>query len=284
MRRLQINHITTYQFSGAVELTPHTLRLRPREGHDQHIESSQLIITPPAELHWQRDAEENTIAVASFTQATQKLVINSTITIQKFDIEPHNFLVAEHAVDYPFAYTTEEAIALTPYTQIQSPTDKDDLKRWLADIWQPAEQIQTFALLLRLNQKIYQSFDYIKREEEGVQPPGITLTSQAGSCRDLANLMMLAARKLGFASRFVSGYVHTGEDNIQEGSTHAWTEIFIPGAGWKGFDPTFGNLAGSSHIAVSVSRRAELTPPISGGFYGSPGTTMEVDVQVNEIM
>ncbi|NVK55520.1 MAG: transglutaminase family protein [Alteromonadaceae bacterium] len=284
MRKLQIIHITTYQFSGAVELTPHTLRLRPREGHDQHIESSKLSISPPAELRWQRDAEENTIAIASFMQATQRLVIHSTIVIQKFDVEPHNFLVADHAIDYPFAYSGEEGIALSPYIQTQNPINQELLTQWLKDIWQPAEHIQTFALLLRINQKIYQSFDYIKREEEGVQSPETTLSSQAGSCRDLANLMMRAVRNLGFASRFVSGYVHTGENNAQEGATHAWTEVFIPGAGWKGFDPTFGSLAGISHIAVSVSHSAELTPPISGGFYGETGTTMEVDVQVNEIM
>ena len=109
-----------------------------------------------------------------------------------------------------------------------------------------------------------------------------TLTYGSGSCRDFTNLFMVAAQKLGFATRFVSGYVYPNSTYDLSGSTHAWAEVFIPGAGWKGFDPTNGGIVGDQHIAVSVARLPESVPPVAGSYLGTPESKMKVDVQVTD--
>jgi transglutaminase-like putative cysteine protease len=145
----------------------------------------------------------------------------------------------------------------------------------------PGEQIQSFALLIRLNQTVFRSLGYNIREEEGVQSPELSLTLGTGSCRDSANLFLMAARKLGFAARFVSGYIYSYSLIPQSQSTHAWAEVFLPGAGWKGFDQTTGDIVSTDHIAVAVARLPESVPPVSGSFLGLPGSSMMVNVQVS---
>lgn len=283
MKRYKIKHETRYSFSGVVQLHPHTLRLRPREGHELRIESSTLDISPPATLRWHRDVEDNSVATATFSANTQDLSINSEIIIQQYDQAPHDFLVADYAVEYPFNYSEEGKVLLSAYMDPADDGQTDTLSQWVRNVWQPGENIQTFALLLRLNQRIYQSINYQRREEEGVQRPDQTILWGSGSCRDSACLFMAAARRLGFAARFVSGYSYCDAANMQSGSTHAWAEVFIPGAGWKGFDPTIGGIVGSEHIAVAVARLPESVPPIEGAFRGPPGATMVVNVWVTEI-
>lgn len=286
MKRYKIVHQTDYDFSGFVQLLPHTLRLRPREGHELRIESSMLDIFPAATLRWHRDVEGNSVAMATFNVNTQHLSIKSETIIQQYDQAPHDFLVADYAVDYPFRYNDEDQVLLSPYMSAPDTADTSLLTNWVNAIWQPGEKIQTFALLLRLNQKIYQSVKYQKREAEGVQSADQTLMCGSGSCRDSACLFMAAARRLGFAARFVSGYLYSNHTTNQlgpSGSTHAWAEVFIPGAGWKGFDPTIGNIVGSEHIAVAVARLPESVPPIAGLFNGPPGANMTVNVWVTAL-
>lgn len=286
MKRFKIVHKTQYDFPQPVQLLPHTLRVRPREGHDSRIESSKLTISPEASIRWHRDVEENSIAIASFKQQTKKLTIESEIIIQKFDTNPHDFLIADYAVNYPFSYTSEDIASLTPY-MVDTQNSNSELVNWVqhalpqsADF--QSNNAQTFALLVQLNQTIFKTFTYAVREEEGVQTPSQTFTACSGSCRDFANLFLQATQYLGFASRFVSGYVYAGSNPIS-GATHAWTEVFIPGAGWKGFDPTLGIIVGAEHIATAVARLPELVPPVSGSYYGNPDADLTVDVWVTEM-
>lgn len=283
MRRYKIAHQTLYNFSDTVQLLPHTLRLRPREGHQLRIESSKLSINPSAKLRWHRDVEDNSVAIATFDSRARTLSINSEIIIQQYDQAPHDFLVAEYAVDFPFSYNADDRIQLLPY--MRNPNEQEDplLTEWISRVWLASEKIQTFALLLRLNQHIYTSINYRLREEAGVQTSEQTLSSSTGSCRDSAFLFMAAARQLGFAARFVSGYIYAASPVPQAGSTHAWAEVFIPGAGWKGFDPTMGSIVGAEHIAVAVARLPESVPPVAGTYLGAPGTNMTVTVLVTEL-
>ncbi|MDN4501457.1 transglutaminase family protein [Alteromonadaceae bacterium BrNp21-10] len=283
MKRFKIIHTTSYDFSDLVQLLPHTLRLRPREGHELRIESSRLDITPAASLRWHRDIEGNSVATATFTKASRNLNVESEIIIQKYDIAPHDFLVADYAVDYPFKYQDEDNISLSPYINCLNGGTNQRLNLWVNGLWNGEEKIQTFALLLRINQHIFRSISYARREEEGVQSADHTLECGTGSCRDLASLFMAAAQRLGFAARFVSGYIYAETEIPQSGATHAWAEVLIPGAGWKGFDPTFGTIVGAEHIAVAVARRPELVPPIAGNFYGNPGSSMKVNVWVTAV-
>jgi transglutaminase-like putative cysteine protease len=283
MQRYKILHRTYYNFSAVVRLEPHTLRLRPREGHELRIESSSLEIEPPATLRWHRDAEDNSVAIATFDSPASQLVIESEAIIQQFNEAPLDFLVADYATNYPFAYTPEDRVLLSPYMNGVVLSAGDPLAEWVATLWRPDERIQTYALLKRLCTHIHQTLTYQLREEPGVQSAAETLSRGTGSCRDSANLFMAAAQRLGLAARFVSGYLYAPPSNVNFGATHAWAEVFLPGAGWKGFDPSIGDIAGSHHIAVAVARLPESVPPVSGSFVGPPGANLDVGVWVTEL-
>ncbi|MCB1844352.1 MAG: transglutaminase family protein [Halioglobus sp.] len=286
MKRYKISHQTRYDFSGAVQLLPHTLRLRPREGHELRMESSTLALSPEATLRWQRDVEGNSVATATFNTRATRLQINSEVIIQQYDQAPYDFLVADYAVDYPFEYAQEDSVLLAPYRFHPRAQNPAVLKAWVDTVWQGGEALQSFALLLRLNQRIYEQVTYRRREEEGVQTAEQTLALGTGSCRDAACLFLAAARQLGFAARFVSGYLYSPASSgpfDPAGSTHAWAEVFLPGAGWKGFDPTIGSIVGAEHIAVAVARLPESVPPVAGAFHGLPGASMSVQVSVIEL-
>jgi transglutaminase-like putative cysteine protease len=283
MRRLKILHRTYYNFRGAVQLQPHRLLLRPREGAGLHIELSSLDITPAAQIRWHRDAYDNSVAVATFASLTSQLAIVSECIVQQFDETPLDFLVADFAVNYPFAYDAESAEVLRPYLRGRPQSDDPVLAAWVQQYWQPGQPIQTYGLLDRLCAGIHGALTYQMREQPGVQPAVETLGRGIGSCRDFANLFMEAARFLGLAARFVSGYLNAPFADGSSGSTHAWAEVYLPGAGWKGFDPTTGEIAGSRHIAVAVAHLPEVVSPVSGAFIGPPGADLAVGVWVSEL-
>ena len=155
-----------------------------------------------------------------------------------------------------------------------------DVKRWIDGLWSRGEAIQTYSLLQRLNTAIYESMTYTVREEPGVQTASTTLGARAGSCRDFAQLFMAAARRLGLAARFVTGYLHDPL-SLVAGATHAWAEIYLPGAGWKGFDPTIGAIVGADHIPVAVARLPVSVPPVAGSYRGNASSELEVGVWVS---
>jgi transglutaminase-like putative cysteine protease len=282
MRRLKILHRTYYNFSGAVQLQPHRLLLRPREGAGLHIEFSRLDITPAAQIRWHRDAYDNSVAVATFDSLTSQLAVVSECIVQQFDETPLDFLVADFAVNYPFIYDAESAEVLRPYLHDGPLDDRAVLAAWVQQYWQPGEPVQSYGLLDRLCAGIHGSLTYQMREQPGVQSASDTITRGIGSCRDFANLFMHAARSLGLAARFVSGYLNAPFPDGSSGSTHAWSEVYLPGAGWKGFDPTIGAIAGSRHIAVAVARSPEEVSPVTGAFFGPPGADLAVGVWVSD--
>lgn len=283
MQRYKILHRTYYNFSEFVRLGPHALRLRPREGHELRIESSTLEITPSATLRWHRDVEDNSVAIASFDIPARQLVIESEVIIQQYNLDPFDFWVADYATNYPFAYTEDDWAVLIPYANVAGHVVSDQLAGWISTLWQPNERIQTYTLLQRICSHIKRNFLYQVREEPGVQSAEETLSHASGSCRDFANLFMEAARHLGLASRFVSGYLNAEPSAINFGATHAWAEVFLPGAGWKGFDPTLGDLVGTDHIAVAVARLPDSVPPVAGSFVGSSGASLDVGVWVTKL-
>jgi transglutaminase-like putative cysteine protease len=158
------------------------------------------------------------------------------------------------------------------------------LTQLLSRLWRRGEPIESYTLLQRINHAIHSLISYQRREEPGVQTPAQTLLKQTGSCRDMAFLFMDLAKRLGFASRFVSGYSYTTTASDDPGSTHAWSEVFLPGAGWKGFDPTRGSIVGESYIPVAVGRLPHLVPPISGSLSGNAVLrAMTVSVSVERL-
>ena len=288
MRRLQIKHVTTYQYTETVTLLPHKLLLRPREGHDIRIESAELIIFPAHQLQWQRDVYDNAVAQATFLEPSSQLSIGSRVLIQHYDDQPLDFLVADYAVLYPFRYDAAEHVDLGPYLSAIFDQDRPLLSMWLQQFWYSGQVVETYLLLDWINKAIATGFTYQQREEPGVQTPATTLTKRAGSCRDFAILFIEACHYLGLAARFVSGYLYSPMLPQGQGATHAWSEVYLPGAGWKGFDSTSGQVAGNHHIAVAVSRHPESVPPVSGSFIAAPtanpqSPVMRVVVEVAEI-
>jgi transglutaminase-like putative cysteine protease len=285
MRRLQIEHETTYEYAETVTMLPHKLLLRPREGHDIRIESADLTISPAHHLQWQRDVYDNAVAWASFGEPSNWLSIVSRLLLQHYDDRPLDFLVADFAVFYPFQYEAAERVDLGPYLLPVFVSDQPLLGTWLRPFWQPGQVVETYVLLDTINKAIARDFAYQQREQPGVQTPATTLANRSGSCRDSATLFIEACRNLGLAARFVSGYLCSTPVAPGQGATHAWAEVYLPGAGWKGFDPTSGQVVGNDHIAVAVSRHPEWVPPVSGSFLAATPQSprMQVAVRVAEI-
>ncbi|MDR3394809.1 MAG: transglutaminase family protein [Parasulfuritortus sp.] len=285
MRRLNISHITEYLFSSPVSLLPHRLLLRPRENHNVRIESSILDISPAHTVQWKRDVLDNSVAIVCFTEPSDRLHIASNVVIQSYEDNPFDFLMDDYAVLHPFDYDRKEQAELAPFQQATYPADRDRVQGWLARLPQ-SRPIQTFTLLDRINREIANHFLYQKREEPGVQSPALTLARNSGSCRDFAALFMESCRHLGLASRFVSGYLYSAALEDCNASTHAWAEVYLPGAGWKGFDPTSGEVTGNRHIAVAVSSHPETVPPVAGSYQGPSGTQpiLNVSVKVSEFV
>lgn len=282
MKRLKIKHLTEYVFSSPVTLQQHRLLIRPREGHDLRIESSILNISPAYQIRWSRDVFDNSLATVNFSQSSDKLTIASEVVIQHYEEAPLDFWMESYAVNYPFSYAEAEWADLAAFQRPVFVQDEAQVNQWLQQLGLLNGQRNTFELLTTLNQAIYTQFRYQAREAAGVQTPATTLQYGSGSCRDYATLFIEACRKMGLASRFVSGYLHAPATEAGNATTHAWAEVYLPGTGWKGFDPTSGLVTGTHHIAVAVSRNPEAVPPVAGSFIGpNVKPILRVDVQVN---
>jgi transglutaminase-like putative cysteine protease len=280
MKRIRIIHKTEYSYNQPVTFNPHRALMRPREGHDVHIVRAAVDITPRATVRWLRDIYDNAIAIVAFEEPSDTLRIASEVDVDLYYDDPIECRIAPHARSFPFQYEPAEHIDLMIYRLPSYPYDGTTLLTWLRELYGSGQVIDTFDLLNNLNTHIYRSFKYDSRDAFGVQLPNDTLRLGSGTCRDFAVLMMEAARYWGFGARFVSGYIQMAEG--QHGATHAWTEIYIPGAGWRGYDPTNNKLAGSEHIPVAVSREQEKASPLSGSWEGPADAfnRMNVSVQV----
>jgi transglutaminase-like putative cysteine protease len=278
LKRIQILHRTEYHYRTPVALGPHRAMMRPREGHDLWIERSHVEIEPHATVRWMRDIYGNSIAIATFDAPTQKLSIASDVTVVLHDQRPLDCLIDPSATHYPFQYAAEDQVEIVPYRLPSYPHDGPAVQKWLLDLYRPGQLVETWDLLNRLNTRIFEAFEYRYRPEYGVQLPCQTLALGTGSCRDYAVFMMEAARHWGFAARFVTGYIQMAEG--QHGATHAWTEIYLPGAGWRGYDPTNNKLAGAEHVSVAVSREQEKASPLSGSWDGPADAFDRLDVSV----
>lgn len=285
MKRIDIHHTTRYGFAAPVQLGQHRLLVRPREGHDLHIASSTLNIVPEPVLTWRRDFYDNVQCIASFSgPPVTELVIDSELQVELYEIMPLDFVVEDHAVLFPFTYQPDELTALRPYlTPLYQ--DHPALTAWLEPYQQLPEGTETFAVLDRLNHQINTEIGYEVRDEVGVLSPADSLERRRGSCRDMAALLLESCRRLGIASRFVSGYVHGPATEVGGAASHAWAEVYLPGAGWKGFDPTNASVVGPDHIRVAVHHHPEAVSPVSGSFTGPKGLqpTLEVDVQIHQV-
>jgi transglutaminase-like putative cysteine protease len=230
-------------------------------------------------MRWIRDRYENNIALVEFSEGAMELIVDCKFIIQLTERNPFDFVLAPEVTEYPFYYEHELFSEIQPLIRNIYERDTDRLRHWVDRFWSPGKTVDTLALLQDLNLSIYRTFKYQRRESKGVQSPAETLRSRSGSCRDFATLFIEACRSLGLAARFVSGYLYSSSITGRM-SMHGWTEVYLPGAGWLGFDPSWGVLADSHYIPVAVSRHSEHAAPISGSYFGSSKTFLKSQVDL----
>jgi transglutaminase-like putative cysteine protease len=284
MRLLTVRHITVYRYSEPVKLGEHRMMFRPRESHDLRLLKARLDITPqPAHVRLLHDVFDNSVSVATFEGSTAELRFESIVTLEHFETALPNYPLEEYAEHYPFRYSEEELPNLGRALVEHYPSE--EVKHWVRQFLHPSGRTGTLSLLRSLCLSIKQDFTYIRRGEKGVQNPSETLRARQGSCRDFAVLMMEGARSLGLAARFVSGYIFVPgaqEASIKGGgATHAWMQVYLPGAGWIDFDPTNSIVGNRNLIRVAVAWDHTHVLPLWGTFMGKASSFLGMDVTVS---
>jgi transglutaminase-like putative cysteine protease len=280
---LTIHHRTTYRYRMPVALGPHRLMLRPRESRDLRVISSEITISPTAALTWAHDVSGNAVATATFVGTTDNLVIDSVTELQLGAVPWPIFDIAGSAQSYPFSYAADDWTDLGALTVPQYPDPLGRLGVW-ARSFILGPETDTLSLLRDLSAGVSAVVAYESRDDEGTQSPVATLDRARGSCRDYAVLFIEAARTLGFGARVVSGYLcNQGEGTatlVGAGSTHAWAEVYVPGAGWITFDPTNRSVGGANLIPVAVARDIRQAMPVVGSFVGASDAFQGMSVEV----
>ena len=279
MQKISIYHATTYQFSEAVELKPHRLHLRPRDGHDVRICQSTLSITPLAKLFWFRDELDNSVAIATFSKRTETLKIISRLEVEQYQLRSNYDEASVATLPNPVRYTKSQKSALQAYFLIPE-QDISALESWLLQHGFPVSNL-IMGDLAQLCSMIGREVKYQVRAEQGVQSASETIQLGSGSCRDLAWLFVCASRQLGFAARFVSGYLINSQNQPDFGATHAWAEVYLPEYGWTGFDPTTKSATSRQHIAVASTLVPEAISPVSGSYLAAADVSSSMHVTVN---
>ncbi|CAN5254626.1 transglutaminase family protein [soil metagenome] len=259
--------------------------VRPRESYDQHLVDAQLHIDPePADVRWLQDVFGNSVAIATFDRRAKQLVIDSRIRLQHAPADLQTVDIEHYARSYPFTYNSEDMPDLLRSIDRQHLDPRRQIDEWARSFLSAPGQTDTLAMLSEMTATIRRDFTYVARHEKGTQTPIETLTKRSGTCRDYAMLMIEAVRALGFAARFVSGYVYNPSQREARrggGNTHAWVRVYLPGSGWVEFDPTNGIIGNRGLIRVAIARDIYQAVPISGTWAGFPGSFLDMTVGVN---
>lgn len=287
MTLLTVRHVTTYRYRQPVAFGEHRIMFRPRDSYDQRLITSQLTITPtPVSIRWIHDVFGNCVALARFSGRFSELTFDSQIQLEHSPFNAPDFQMDAHAKTYPFAYDAEELPDLIRSMEPHYPDPDKVVHNWARQFLRIGRPTDTGTLLMTMTCAIQESFRYARRTEAGIQAPATTLALRQGTCRDFALLMMEAVRSLGFAARFVTGYLYVpdrdGPARLGGGATHAWCQVYLPGAGWVEFDPTNGIIGNRDLIRVAVARDPSQAVPLSGTWIGIAdddlGMTVEVKV------
>lgn len=287
VQRLRVTHVTTYRYAQPVRFGEHRLMVRPRESHDLRLLDATLAIDPPGRTRWIYDVFGNSVAVVAFDTPADRLRIASEILIDRYPLSSVEFGIEAYARSLPFSYPAREIPDLGRTIE-RHYSDPDRLvTEWTRRLLTlPEVQNGTEAFLRMLTRSIKESFTYRERQAHGVQTPVETLEKGSGSCRDYAIFMMEAVRSVGLATRFVSGYLYdpSVDGAMSEvtgaGATHAWVQVYLPGAGWIEFDPTNGDAGGHNLVPVAVAREPGQAVPISGTFDGPASAFLGMEVEV----
>ena len=284
MKILTVRHATKYNYARPVTFGPHRLMLRPRDSHDLRLVSAELTLSPPANVRWMHDVFGNSVALADFQVPGTMLAITSTLKIERYGIEGPVFPIAPEAEFYPFIYSSSDRVDLGRLNELDDPDPEGVLARW-ANSFVNSRPMRTLELLTNMNAALKPMVVYTERHAPGTQSPAETLQKKSGACRDFAMTFIEAARYLGFGARFVSGYLYDpaldkGDATEATAATHAWAEIYLPGAGWIEYDPTDVLIGGEMLIRVAVTRDPAQAIPISGSYTGTPADFLGMSVEV----
>ncbi len=260
--------------------------IRPRDGHDMRILDSSLTVSPQADVHWAFDTFGNSVAFLSFLAPADELLIKSELLLRRYGLDEPVARITRFAGDFPVVYDADEQIDLAPYMTPEHAHDQPLLAEWIDNVMpdMPANCMDVLGPLAAL---IHKTFRYNSREAEGVQSPAETIALGSGTCRDFALFFMDAVRHLGFAARFVTGYLHDeaaanpDQDMTGGGATHAWADVFVPGAGWVEFDPTNRIIGSRNLVRVATTRRPSQAMPVSGSFSDEGGELVAMHVSVS---
>jgi transglutaminase-like putative cysteine protease len=277
MIRYDITHTTVYRYRTAVSFGEHRVMFRPRDSHDLRVLATDLNVSPMAHVRLIQDPHSNSVALVQPLVSATELRIVCTFTIEHAHTSNLELPLSPGAELFPFAYSLEERFDLEQYLRPHHDDPQGQLTAWTRQFIRTDGPTHTRDLLVQMNQHIRDTFRYAARDEEGTQTPLRTLALGSGTCRDFALLMMEAARRIGIATRFVSGYLYdpaldndgASDGTVGAGSTHAWLQAYLPGAGWVPFDPTNNLLGGNQLIRVGVARDPSQAAPVSGSWYGA---------------
>lgn len=275
---LRIHHETRYTYRRRVRFGPHRLVLRPREGHDLRVESMEVQVSPPAHLTWSRDVFGNSICTLDIEKPAKELRIVSKVVITRAPPYPHRKHDTE-PTPWPPVYDPLEIAVVAAYQQLSYPADGAYVGKWLRQNC-PKRPNDVEHVVGCLNRSIHDNIRYVRRDEKGVLTPADTVRRGVGSCRDFATLLLDAARSLGIAARFASGYLECSAAEAGYASTHAWVEIYLPGHGWRGYDPTLGTVTTSAHVATGLSNHPRGVMPVTGSYYGPASAFRALNVSV----
>lgn len=306
---LEVRHITTYRYARPVSFGTHRVLFLPRAAHDIRVLDARLDVNPGSQQRWIHDVFSNSVALVEPLSPAQALTFSAQVTIEHHGVKNRELPIAPEAKLYPFEYTADDRNDLASFLPAQYPDDAAAVRAWVARFLPASGRIHTHDALANLNEGVRNEFRYAAREAVGTQRPAQTLALRTGTCRDFALLMIEAARSLGLAARFVSGYIYdpaldapaaaaagapqgagvqsrdAGGGTVGSGATHAWLHVFLPGAGWVPFDPTNTLYGGHDLIRVACTRTPEQAAPVSGQWAGvsSDFLGMEVEVHVRRL-
>lgn len=261
--RFNVVHVTEYSYTSEVQLDVHRLRLSPRPGPDQLVLSHEFQISPePSGISASTDSEGNICHTVWWNGSTKWLKIISKCEVETLRDNPYDFLLTPANRRIPLDLTSEqEALALC-----LQPVESDTQVRKFAEVLLEEAKGESMSFLQRLNQKVYDGWVQEVRPEGDPYLPSETFAKKRGACRDMAVLFIEVCRLVGIPARFVSGYSE-GDIDMEHRHLHAWPEVYLPGAGWRGFDPTLGLAVSDRHVAVAASHSPDGATPVEGVFY-----------------
>jgi transglutaminase-like putative cysteine protease len=281
-----LEHTTIYRYANPVQFGEHRAIFLPSAGYSGRILSYSLETSVLSRVRWMMDTLSNNVAVIEFSEPADQLSVTCRVRGEHFGIQTiADFPLDARAKEVPVQYTPDEWIDLSVFMRPHAEDPDGSLAAW-AKSFVAGDQDDTLDLLQRMMDEIKSSLSYQSREAEGTQAPGETLRLRSGTCRDYAWLMIEALRRLGLACRFVSGYLYDaaldgGEVGmIGSGATHAWLQVYLPGAGWRSYDPTNQITAGFDLIRVAIARHPAQVIPLSGSWFGNAEDYLGMEVNV----